>query len=891
MGTLRFFAAGLIAAVVGIMSAPADAQSPQITPPLSAAQGQYYQQHPQELQQLLNELSQAAQQFTPTVPAAPVSTPSAGGWTTLTHSPGVALQNPILLTDGTVIATQACSGHWYKLTPDITGSYLNGTWTAIATMPSGYAPLFGGSGVLPDGRVIFEGGEYNDSTQSGNCPNPQNYTSLGAIYDPVANTWTNVPQPPFWTTSIFVTSTIGDAAGVILDNGTYMQSACCYTVSNSNPSGLSALLNPNTLTWTATGSGKRDPWDEEGIAKLQNGNLLVVDANIAVACNNAAELYNASTGTFSATGSTPDQQADCSNPGNSKSFELGPLVVRQDGSAVIFPGVLCSDVANTNCANQAAGFVVVPKIDLYNVGAGTWSTLTTMPQIVTSPSNQNYYYDMADAPAAVLPDGNVLIAVSPNYQAFVPPTHFFELNFSSGTLTQVGDTADASSGGAYVQNFLLLPTGQVLGVSQLGNIQIYQPLAGSPLANWVPVITSAPGCVSPGKTYLMSGTQLNGLTEGSYYGDDVNAAVNFPVVRIVNNSSSNVYYAKTFNHSTRSIAPNAVVHTNFTVASGTALGASKLYDVGAGIASAGTPIMVKTSCLADTHDFNADGKSDIAWRDGSGNIAFWLMNGAAVSSTGTVGGVPATWSIVGQRDFNGDGKADLLWLDQSGNIAMWFMNGAAVGSTGTVGTIPTNWSVAGVADFNGDGLGDILWRDTAGDYAIWLMNGAAVTSSAGLGNVSPTTWSVVGTGDFNGDGMADILWRDTSGDMSIWFMNGTTVASTASVGKVASWSVVGTGDFNGDGMSDIVWRDAAGDVAIWLMNGAAVLSAGGLGNVATSWSIAQTGDYSGDGKSDLLWHDTGGNTAMWFMNGTTISSTATIGTISTVWSIQGTNVD
>ena len=196
MGTLRFFAAGLIAAVVGIMSAPADAQSPQITPPLSAAQGQYYQQHPQELQQLLNELSQAAQQFTPTAPDAPVSTPSAGGWTTLTHSPGVALQNPLLLTDGSVIATHACSGHWYKLTPDITGSYLNGTWTAIATMPSGYAPLFGGSGVLPDGRVIFEGGEYNDSTQSGNCGNGV-WTSLGAIYDPVANTWTNVPQPPF----------------------------------------------------------------------------------------------------------------------------------------------------------------------------------------------------------------------------------------------------------------------------------------------------------------------------------------------------------------------------------------------------------------------------------------------------------------------------------------------------------------------------------------------------------------------------------------------------------------------------------------------------------------------------------------------------------------------
>jgi FG-GAP-like repeat len=888
MGTLRFFAAVLIAAVIGTMTGSAGAQAPHITPPLSRPQAQYYQQHPQELQQLLNGLSQAAQQFTPARPLAPGETPAAGGWTSLNNSPGTSVQNPLLMTDGTVIAMAPCTGQWYKLTPDITGSYINGTWTAIAQMPSGYGPLFGGSGVLPDGRVIFEGGEYNDSTQSGDCGNAV-WTSLGAIYDPVADTWTNVNPPSFWTQSIFGSPGIGDAAGIVLDNGIYMQSACCFNVSSSNPSGVSALFNPSTLTWTTTGSGKRDPWDEEGMAKLQNGNLLVVDANIAVACNNAAEIYNASTGTFSATGSTVDQQADCSNPAASLSFELGPLVTRQDGSAVIFPGVLCSDAANSNCSTQASGFVVVPKIDVYNVGAGTWSTLATMPRLGTAPNN--YYYDMADAPAAVLPDGNVLIAVSPNYQAFVSPTHYFELSLSSGTLTQVGDTADAASAGAYEQNFLLLPTGNVLGVSQSGNIQIYTPLAGSPHASWAPVITEAPGCVSPGKTYLVSGTQLNGLTEGSYYGDDVQAGVNFPVVRVVNNSTGHVFYAKTFNHSTRSIAPNAAVHTNFTVASGTELGASKLYDVAAGIASTGTAITVKTSCLADTHDFNADGKSDILWRDGT-NLAVWLMNGAAVLSSGGVGGLPSTWSVVGQRDFNGDGKADLLLRDTSGNIAMWFMNGTAVSSAAGVGNLPTNWAVAGIADFNGDGLGDILWTDGSGNYAVWLMNGASVMSSAGLGNLPVATWTVAGTGDFNGDGRADILWRDSSGDIAIWFMNGVTVASSAGVGNLATtWSVVGTGDFNGDGKSDIAWRDTAGDVAIWLMNGAAVAAGGGLGTIPTTVSIVQTGDYNGDGMSDLLWHDTSGNTSIWFMNGVTVSSAGVVGNISTVWTIQSTNSD
>ena len=138
------------------------------------------------------------------------------------------------------------------------------------------------------------------------------------------------------------------------------------------------------------------------------------------------------------------------------------------------------------------------------------------------------------------------------------------------------------------------------------------------------------------------------------------------------------------------------------------------------------------------HDSNHDGKSDITWRDGGGNLAFWLMNGAAVSSSGGIAGVPSTWSIVGQRDFNGDGQVDLLWRDTSGNIVMWFMNGRGLSSP-SVGNIPNTWSVIGTGDFNGDGLGDIIWRDGSGNVAVWLMNGATISSSAGLGNV-PSTW-------------------------------------------------------------------------------------------------------------------------------------------------------
>ncbi len=67
----------------------------------------------------------------------------------------------------------------------------------------------------------------------------ENTTSFkDAIYDPLAKTWTSVP-PAQWQ------STIGDAQSVVLANGTYMQANCCTT--------QGALLDPNTLTWTATG--------------------------------------------------------------------------------------------------------------------------------------------------------------------------------------------------------------------------------------------------------------------------------------------------------------------------------------------------------------------------------------------------------------------------------------------------------------------------------------------------------------------------------------------------------------------------------------------------------------------------------------------------------------
>ena len=180
---------------------------------------------------------------------------------------------------------------------------------------------------------------------------------------------------------------------------------------------------------------------------------------------------------------------------------------------------------------------------------------------------------------------------------------------------------------------------------------------------------------------------------------------------------------------------------------------------------------------AAAHDFNGDGKSDIALRDNSGNVALWLMNGPQLLQGAIIGNVSTASSMVGQRDFNGDGYSDILWHDTSGNVGMWLMNATQQPQGAFVGNVQAAWSIAGTGDFNGDGKGDVLWRNTNGDVAMWLMNGTQLLSpGVVLGNVD-NAWQVAGTGDFNGDTKSDILWRNSNGDVAIWPMNGTRLLS------------------------------------------------------------------------------------------------------------------
>ena len=468
-------------------------------------------------------------------------------WIPLVNQPSasLSLSNPLLLTDGTVILHQYCGRSWYKLTPDQFGSYVNGTWSRIASLPEGYAPLYFGSAVLPDGRVIMEGGEYNSCQAV--------WTTLGAIYDPIKNEWTSVAPPTGW-------SSIGDAQSVVLPNGTYMQANCCTTEQ--------ALLDASNLTWTITGKGKADVGDEEGWTLLPNGTVLTVDAYVFKKNSTGKnyEIYNPATGSWRSGPKTGTivQLWDSYPDAQNSSHEVGPAVLRYDGT-VFATG-----------ANGAPG--EPGHTSIYDTNTKTWAAGPDFPGDL----------DIADGPASILPDGNVLMLTSPGI--FNLGGVFLEWDGTSFTDVTKGNT-DAPNISSFYGNMLVLPTGEVL-FTDFGSVWVYRS-KGKPNPAWLPQITSAPSTVSRETSYVVAGYNMNGFTQGAAYGDDTQAATNYPLVRLTNRVTGNVYYARTYNPSTMAIAYTGVASTNFVVSSKTETGLSDLVVVVNGLASAPVTVNVR----------------------------------------------------------------------------------------------------------------------------------------------------------------------------------------------------------------------------------------------------------------------------------------------------------
>lgn len=334
---------------------------------------------------------------------------------------------------------------------------------------------------------------------------------------------------------------------------------------------------------------------------------------------------------------------------------------------------------------------------IYDSTTGTWSAGPYVPVV------DGLFLSIPDGPAAVLPNGNILFPASPwaGY-ANEGPTHFFEFT-TANTINQVADAPYPVSAllisNAF--NFLVLPNGQIL--VDWGSVEplFYTP-TGSADPSWAPVISTAPSNVYPGTTYTITGTQLNGLTQGAYYGDDFQMATNYPIVQITNSATGHVFYGRTFNISNRSIAPGVSVSTSFTVPANIELGPSSLVVIANGIPSASVPIGIAVPTVGVTSSLNPS------------------VYGQAVSFTATVTGASPTGSVMFGIDRNVLGVAPLI---------------GGTATSGTISTLPAGPHTV-TAAYSGDTNNAAGTGTLAGGQTVNL----ASTSVSVASNLNPSNY-------------------------------------------------------------------------------------------------------------------------------------------------------
>ncbi|HXP45467.1 MAG TPA: kelch repeat-containing protein [Candidatus Acidoferrales bacterium] len=412
-------------------------------------------------------------------PAAALAPDSSSPWQPLTNqapSGPNGIQIMIQATDGSVLV-QAYDGQtWMKLTPDDRGSYVNGTWTTLASEP--IARLYFASQIMPNGRLFVAGGEYSGP---GLLPN---WSNTGEIYDPLDNKWTRIapyPNQPHCPSINYVSgnTTSGSAkitgiypytSGLRVGEGVFgsgipngativsvdsptkitISAAATHTVSanaitlssyyqltgclGDDPSMLLSskkilvgdLVNSNTYVydaalnaWSESGTKVyQDPSDEEGWTRSSEGTIINYDLSQSIATNGSyAEKYNPKAGMW--TGISPsDGTAKGTIPQLSSpalGYELGPSLRLQDGR-----------IFEIGATQHTA---------LYNPATNTWEA---GPDISGTLNGIPSPFGADDAPGAILPNGHVIFAADAGVSGF---TSSGNITAGSPIITGIPSTA------------------------------------------------------------------------------------------------------------------------------------------------------------------------------------------------------------------------------------------------------------------------------------------------------------------------------------------------------------------------------------------------------------------------------------------------------------------
>lgn len=468
----------------------------------------------------------------------------AGTWTALAHQPTFNTSTMFLLSDGRVMVQEEATAHWHALTPDDTGSYVNGTWSELADMA--IWRRYYASGMLNDGRVIIVGGEQDgDIIQD---------TNKGEIYSPLTDSWTAIPTPPGW-------AIVGDAAGCVLPDGRLMIGALL--------DGKCIIYDPATNAWTNAAS-KALRSNEETWVLEPDGTIITAQCWSPY----QSEKYIASSDTWKNEGAPGATLVDTTM------HEIGPGMLCYNGATIFFGSASVGGVGKTAVYTRPA----IPT------GTGTWAAGPDIPMVNSQTMVCN------DCPATLMPNGKVLVTGAQFLNKdWGNPIHFFEYDPVTDTMTQVSDPSN-NANKLYWSRMILLPTGQVMFSPSTKDVQVYTP-DGGPQDSWRPTIISITAhdsgyVFAVPDYYLLQGTQLNGLSQANSYGDDCQSATNYPLVRLRNTAAGKTYFARTYQFSTMGVATGATIQSCRVSLSGVPYGNYDFCVIANGISS---------HCVAFTH--------------------------------------------------------------------------------------------------------------------------------------------------------------------------------------------------------------------------------------------------------------------------------------------------
>jgi hypothetical protein len=535
-------------------------------------------------------------------------------WTSLQNQPPASNNPPyasyvalmLLMTDGTVIANQTGTVNWFRLTPDSSGHYVNGTWSTIANSLCAHGQF--ASQVLQDGRVFVAGGELPGGINPASTPTcpvvpPQAATSttpavLGQngtgveteIYDPVANTWTFATPPttlidpnagpqnytkPLWYDEECPAQSFQDMTSELLDDGRVLMAPVCPKNCGDTLIFDPTKFSPSTAGsgWSLAGTLAHTGTDEFSCSeqetswvKLQDHSVLTADPPMMPGALQTSERYIPQ--------ATPPWVAD-----QNLGFTLFNTVYGLDSDGEEGPAFLLP--------NGQAIFIGGSSVyGIYTPGGGAATGSWQQFPLPTNALTVGTTLAADDKPGVMMANGKILLALNfagTNDDPFPTPVFFFEYEptpMGPGVFNEVAGPpgvdlnpwADCSPApGPYFNPMLALPDGTVLmsGGCNQSQLYVYTP-SGPPLQQGQPTIGVGPvgaliGQVSPtSNTFLLAGAGLTGISEGASFGDDAQMASNYPLVQLTD-STGHVFYARTHDWLSLAVAPSAPGNTLFDV--------------------------------------------------------------------------------------------------------------------------------------------------------------------------------------------------------------------------------------------------------------------------------------------------------------------------------------